>query len=116
MLMLYEANHAGQYRVGYIWSPKFKKGAQDNLGQLVWDGSSCEVLETVNVTDDPALTGNTLTTVSAGQTVVYLTTMYNDGAWDYVETTIDGQTARGFVPSGSLSITSVDLTEKDGNG
>jgi hypothetical protein len=116
MLMLYEANHAGQYRVGYIWSPKIKKGAQDNLGQLGWDGSSCEVLETVNVTDDPALTGNTLTTVYAGQTVVYLTTMYNDGAWDYVETTIDGRTARGFVPSGSLSITSVDLTEKDGNG
>ena len=76
MLMLYEANHAGQYRVGYIWSPKFKKGTQDNLGQLVWDGSSCEVLETVNVTDDPALSGNTLTTVSAGQTQVIFLTRY----------------------------------------
>ena len=113
MLMLYEANHAGQYRVGYVHGPKFKKGAQDNLGQLAWDGSSCEVLEDANVTDDPARTGNTLTTVYAGQTVVYLTTMYNDGAWDYIETTIDGKTARGFVPSGSLSISSEDPTEDD---
>ena len=113
MLRLYEANHAGQYRVGYVWAPQFKKGAQDNLGQLVWDGSSCEVLETVNVTDDPALTGNTLTTIYPGQTVTYLTTMYNDGAWDYIETDIVGQTVRGFVPSGSLSITSEDMTEKE---
>ena len=115
MLMLYEANHANQYRVGYVTGAQFKKGAQDNLGQLVWDGSRCEVLTAVNVTDDPALTGRTLTTLSAGDTVIYLTTMYNTDAWDYIETTIDGKPARGFVPSGSLSITTEDITEK-GNG
>ena len=44
--------------------------------------------------------------------MTYLTTMYNSGAWDYIETTIDGKTARGFVESGSLSM-AVDDLEKD---
>ena len=39
--------------------------------------------------------------------------MYNTEAWDYIETTVDGKTARGFVPSGTLSITGEDITEKD---
>jgi hypothetical protein len=111
LLMLYEANHANQYRVGYVNGAKFKKGARDNLGELYWDGSEVEVLETVALTDDPARTGNALTTLYAGETVTYLTTMYNDGAWAYVETTIDGQTARGFVPDDSLSETGADPTE-----
>ena len=111
MLILYEANYAGQYRVGYIEGSKIK-GTVPNLGQLVWSRSSCQVLNTVNLTDDPARTGNPLTTLPAGTTVTYLTTMYNSDAWDYVETTIDGQTARGFIPSGNLSITGVDITEE----
>ena len=117
MLMLYEANHAGQYRIGYIDYSKIK-GKKPDLGVLGWDGSIVTVETATTLTDDPALTGNTLTTLPAGTTVKYLTTMYNSGAWDYVETTIDGLTARGFVPSGVLSITGEDITEKDdpGNG
>ena len=50
-----------------------------------------------------------LTTLPEGTTVTYLTTMYNSGAWDYIETTIDGKTARGFVPSGYLDIDDVSV-------
>ena len=50
-------------------------------------------------------------TLPAGTPVTYLTTMYNTEAWDYIETVIDGKTARGFVPDGVLSITGVDATE-----
>ena len=110
MLILYEANYAGQYRVGYIEGSKIR-GTLPVLGQLAWSRSTCQVLNTVNLTDDPAVTGNPMTTLPAGTTVTYLTTMYNSGAWDYVETTINGQTARGFIPSGSLSITGTDITE-----
>lgn len=28
----------------------------------------------------------------------------NKSAWDYIETTVDGQTTRGFVPAGCLTI------------
>ena len=40
-----------------------------------------------------------------------MTTMFNSTGWDYVETTINGQTARGFIPSGYLSNTSEQLDE-----
>lgn len=113
MLMLYEANAAGQYRIGYINYSKIK-GRKPALDLLSWDGSICEVLASTTLTDDPALTGKTLATLPAGTRVTYLTTMYNTGAWDYVETTIDGKQARGFVPSGTLSITGEDITELNG--
>ena len=74
-----------------------------------------EVLNSTSVTDDPALTGNALTQLAAGTKVKYLTTMYNSGAWDYIETTIDGQTARGFIPSGILDITGEDATDYEGS-
>ena len=110
LLMLYEANYSGQYRIGYVDGATIR-GNRPNLGMLSWDGSQVEVLSNVTLTDDPAQTGKALTTLPAGTQVTYLTTMYNTEAWDYVETTIDGLTARGFVPSGSLSMTGEDYTE-----
>ncbi len=116
MLMLYEANLAGQYRVGYVDGSKIK-GTRPNLSMLMWDANECQVLSPVNMTDDPAQTGKTLVHIPAGTRVRFLTTMYNNQAWDYIETTIDGKTARGFIPSGSLSITGEDSTELvGGNG
>ena len=111
MLMLYEANAAGQYRIGYVDGAKIK-GKKPALDILSWDGSPVKVEVSTTLTDDPARTGKALTQLPAGTEVIYLTTMYNSSAWDYVETTINGQTARGFVPSGTLSMT-VDATEKD---
>ena len=107
MLMLYEANHAGQYRIGYVNGADIK-GSQPNLGQLRWEWTPCTVVTGTNLTDDPALTGNPMTWLPEGTQVTYLTTMYNSTAWDYIETTINGQTARGFVPEGTLSITTAD--------
>ena len=114
MLILYDANHSGQYRVGYIQISKIK-GNKPALDMLSWDGSTVEVLYTAKLTDDPALTGREMTTLPAGTKVTYLSTMYNSEAWDYVETTVNGKRARGFVPSGTLSVTGEDMTEKDGS-
>ncbi len=112
MLMLYQANYdAGQYRVGYVDASSMS-GTRPNLPELTWENESCKVLSTVNMTDDPALTGRTLITLQEGTYVKYLTTMYNSTAWDYVETSIDGLPARGFVPSGYLNIIYAD----DGEG
>ena len=115
MLMLYEANYAGQYRVGYVDGGKIR-GNIPSLPQLSWDRSPCEVLTAADLTDDPAMTGRAMTRLPAGTQVIYLTTMFNSEAWDYIETTINGQTARGFVPAGTLSVTGTDETEDAGNG
>ena len=111
MLMLYEANYAGQYRVGYVSGASIK-GTLPNLPMLEWEWTETTLAKNANLTDDPALTGNPLTYLPAGTTVTYLTTMYNKTGWDYIETTINGQTARGFVPHGSLDLT----FEDDGEG
>ena len=111
MLMLYEANYAGQYRVGYIDGAAIK-GTRPNLQTLEWEMEPTTLTETANLTDDPAQTGKTMITLPAGTKVTYLTTMYNAAGWDYIETTIDGQTARGFVPHGVLGLT----FEEDGEG
>ena len=115
MLMLYEANYAGQYRVGYIDTSKIK-GKLPTLDSLYWAMTPCQVLNNVALTDDPALTGNAMTTLMAGSNVTYLTTMFNNTAWDYIETTVNGQTIRGFVPQGSLSITTDSSELEPGAG
>ncbi len=103
MLMLYEASNAGQYRVGYVNGADIS-GTLPSLGTLVWSRESREVVQGANLTDDPALTGNAMAWIPAGTRVTYLTTMYNSQAWAYVETTVNGQTARGFLPEYALSM------------
>ncbi len=103
MLMLYEANNAGQFRVGYVNGSEIS-GTLPALGMLAWERETREVLQGANLTDDPALTGNSMAWIPAGTSVTYLTTMYNSQAWAYVETVINGQTARGFLPDYVLSM------------
>ncbi len=112
MLMLYEANNAGQYRVGYVDTTQIR-GKLPNLSQLSWAGVTGTLQSSTTLTDDPALTGAALTNLPAGTTVTFLTTMFNDKSWDYVETYIDGELARGFIPSGVLDLTSYDAETDD---
>ena len=97
--------------MGYINGASIK-GTRPNLQTLEWEMEPTTLTETANLTDDPAQTGKTMATLPAGPKVTYLTTMYNATGWDYIETSIDGQTARGFVPHGVLSLT----FEEDGDG
>ncbi len=106
MLVIYETNK-GQCRVGYVNMAGIK-GKIPALDQLAFAMVPCVVSTATGLTDDPARTGNPLTQLAVGTPVTYLTTMYNSGAWDYVETTINGQAARGFVPAGTLSIDDTD--------
>ena len=104
LLIMYETNN-GACRIGYI---RNVKGDPTSLPQLDLGRVSCQTVTSVTLTDDPAKTGVAMATLPAGTTVTYLTTMYNSTAWDYIETTIDGRTARGFVPAGSLDIDSTE--------
>ncbi len=111
MLILYEASAANQFRVGYVDTGSIK-GKLPDLPVLTWENEKCRVESTADVTDDPARTGKTLTTVTEGSYVTYLTTMYNSTAWDYIETTIDGLPARGFIPAGCLDLSDADADEE----
>ncbi|MBQ8618702.1 MAG: YARHG domain-containing protein [Clostridia bacterium] len=102
LLLMYETNN-GSVRVGYVNADDIRGGVPvDASLNFAYDKAT--VLEKCTLTDDPARTGTAMTTLKAGTEVTYLTRYYNNSAWDYVETTVDGKVARGFIKAGSLDI------------
>lgn len=110
LLVMYETNN-GSVRVGYVDGSAIKGNVPENR-QLTYEYTQAEVLSSCSLTDDPAKTNSTITTLKPGQTVTYLTSYFNQRAWDYVQTTVNGQTVRGFVPAGHLSAGSLTVNEK----
>lgn len=113
LLVMYETN-SGSVRVGYVDGGSLRGEVQVNGqyfgNQLNFSYTNATVTQRCTLTDDPARTGSSITTLNRGATVTYLSTFYNRYAWDYVETRVGGQVARGFIRSGSLNI---DLVEED---
>ena len=102
LLVMYETNN-GSVRVGYVDSSSIRGGVPFDLN-LDFSYARATVLEKCTLTDDPARTGSAITTLQPGAQVTWLTRFYNNSAWDYVEVTVNGQTARGFIRAGSLEI------------
>ena len=100
LLVMYETNNGG-VRVGYVDSRKIK-GSVPASEFLNFDYSEAEILEGCSMTDDPAARGTTMRYLSAGERVTFLTNMFNNSSWAYIETTVDGKRARGFVPAESI--------------
>ena len=67
------------------------------------------------ITDDPLSQSGIIATLKAGQAVTYLTTAVNQHGqvWDYVETTVGGQTVRGYIRSGFVAIPAEPLPDVD---
>ncbi|MBQ7656914.1 MAG: YARHG domain-containing protein [Clostridia bacterium] len=104
LLVFYETNN-GSVRVGYVDGSQIK-GRVNLNDQLVFDRSACRLASAATLTDDPLRTMSTITSLRAGDTVTYLTTVNNQSGWsfDYIETTVGGKLARGFIPTGCLDV------------
>lgn len=102
LLVMYETNN-GSVRVGYVNSGNIRGGVPMDQ-YLTFSYDTATVTERCTLTDDPARTGSAITTLQAGTQVTWLTRFYNNSAWDYVEVTVNGKTARGFIRAGSLDI------------
>ena len=102
LLIMYETN-AGSVRVGYVNGNSVRGGVPLDTN-LHFDHDPATVRRQCTLTDDPAGSATAITTLRAGTQVTYLTRFYNRSAWDYIEVTVDGKTARGFVPAGSLEV------------
>lgn len=100
--VMYETSN-GSVRVGYVSSTDLRGNVPIN-DMLTFSYEPVTVLSNCTLTDDPARTGSMMTTLTAGTTVTYLTSCFNQHAWDYVETTVNGQRARGFLPAGMLAM------------
>ncbi len=104
LMVMYETNNKG-VRVGYIDCSAVKGKVQGDAWQrnLYFSYLPAQVLEGCSLTDDPAAQNAVVTALRAGDSVTYLSTFYNNRAWDYVETTVNGQKTRGFIPGGNLN-------------
>ena len=111
--VFYETNN-GAIRVGYVEGMKLS--GKNPLNQyLSFSYTSCQVTSACKMTDDPIRQNTTITSLSAGKNVTYLTTAVNQygQAWDYIETSVNGQTARGYIPSGCLNVPETAIPVQD---
>ena len=95
----------GNYRIGYV--PKSAEKTvvrKGSVGDLAFDMTLRAIIADCEITDDPVINYNPLGTLSAGTKVSLLQEMYE---WAYVETTIGGKIARGFVQTMNVSDVSV---------
>ena len=106
LLLMYETNN-GSVRVGYVDTAKVRGGIP-YAPDLSFAYDKATVTKRCTLTDDPARTGSAITTLREGTAVTWLSRFYNNSAWDYVEVTVKGKTARGFIRAGSLDIARSD--------
>ena len=88
----------------------------DAAGQpLAFSAQPVAVTAGCQLTDDPLMNLTSIASLPAGRTVTYLTTVINQNGqvWDYVETTVNSQTVRGYVPSGCLAVPADPLPDLD---
>ena len=102
LLLMYETNN-GSVRVGYVDTAKVRGGIP-YAPDLSFAYDKATVTKRCTLTDDPARTGSAITTLREGTAVTWLSRFYNNSAWDYVETTVNGKVARGFIEVGCLNI------------
>ena len=102
LLVMYETN-SGSVRVGYVNGADISGNVPVST-MLFYDYTPAQVTRRCTLTDDPARTNSAIVTLQEGATVTYLTSYFNRSAWDYVETTANGQVTRGFIPAGCLNI------------
>jgi len=102
LLIMYETNN-GSVRVGYINGNKVRGGVPVETS-LHFSHDPATVTSNCTLTDDPARSGTAIRQLTPGTAVTWLTRFYNNAAWDYIEITVNGDTARGFVPAGSLDV------------
>lgn len=115
MLVMYETNK-GAVRVGYVDGSRIK-GKNPVTRSLNFQYTQSTVFVTANLTDDPATGSSRIMTLREGAEVTYLSTFFNNQSWDYVETTLNGQQVRGFIPAGCLDVGFDDTEDDDlGNG
>lgn len=90
---------ATERRIGYVCSEERWSAWSSELSLA---GISVTLTEDTALTDDPRASGRAMTMLSGGSQVSALGCVGEE--WLYVETTVDGKAARGFVPSSAVAL------------
>ena len=95
LLIRYTTN-AGQVRVGYIYGEELVDFKSSMTG-IKGDPVPLTAAAAVTVKEAPSEKTGTLCTLGAGDTFWVLRKYTYTGSWYYIECSIDGKTARGFI-------------------
>lgn len=99
LMVMYQLSKGG-VRVGFV-NPANIKNTTVIAPQLAFENVITKTVSAATLTEDPLMTLNTVAQLPAGASVVWLTRYHTaTGIWDYVETTVNGQVCRGFLPQG----------------
>ena len=110
LMIMYETNNGG-IRVGYVKGSDVQSPITvNNVLNFHYQPATLE--QSAQLTDDPARNSSSIANLPAGSRVIYLSTFFNQNSWDYVETSVNGRQARGFIRSGLLDI-SASVEELD---
>ena len=104
LLIGYETG-AGNYRIGYfekkyLSNMTYKSGNYD-VRKMNFEYRSATITAACDITDDPVLRYASFGRLSKGTGCTYLASY--GSSWAYIEVYVNGQKARGFVPSGYVS-------------
>ena len=114
LLIYYETNN-GSIRVGYVDGSKIKGGGS-TWQRLEFSRDPVQVTANCNLTDDPMKSNSVMTSLRAGTQVTYLSSFINQYGqiWDYVETSVSGRRARGFIPQNCIDYPADPLFDAEG--
>lgn len=105
ILVMY-GTKGGSVRVGYVKRDDLKYSISGmGIYTLAFDYKDAEITKACVLTDDPGLAARELTQLEAGAKVTYLGRLSKLGNWVYVETVMDGQPVRAFVPEDCIRVT-----------
>jgi hypothetical protein len=99
LLVMYDTNSGG-VRVGYIRESDISGSINASDLNFAYTTKTCS--RSVTLTDDPVKGSTDIMQISSEKQVTYLASYNNGTSWAYVETQVDGQTVRGFIPASAL--------------
>lgn len=99
LLIRYRINN-GVFRVGYVDAASMRWTV--SAPRLTFQYTERTCAKSASLTDDPELSFTPLCRIEAGETITLLAQYHNYDDWAYVETQINGQTVRGFIPLDAL--------------
>ena len=97
LLIRYDDGKTGIH-VGYVPpSNSNAKGFRSGMSQKKFDRLSAVAADTIQVTDNPVKGDSSIGTLNAGDSFQILAKYTYNGNWWFIECTLEGQTARGFI-------------------
>lgn len=106
LMLMYHPTDKSNVRVGFASDRSFRD--QIYAPSLSFDYLQTRTTQRVRLLEDPIVTQTPITWLDEGTRVTWLSRFFtNQAGWEYVEVSINGQLARGFLQQGSVDLSNM---------